>query len=206
MTKGGLLLVCGCFLAFCLLYYGSAYLGDFSSHRYRLYFEWERNIPLVPAAALVYMSGGLMYLPIFARLRTARNLCPLALTLAAQLLVACLIFLIYPLEDGFGPAPPLSGFSGQAWRLAGTMAARHNYLPSLHVALATTAAMVYARAGGGRIWLMRLWAAAVALSTLLIHQHHLADVVAGLGLAGVAVVGLYDRLLPTFSPQKPAQN
>lgn len=196
-----LLLICGSFLVFCCLYYGSAYLGDSFPHRYRLYFAWERKIPLVPEAAFVYMSATLMFLPIFRRLPTAAQLWPLSLTLAVEQLLAGVCFYLLPLEDGFPTDSNPTGVSGAMWRLAGTVAMRHNYLPSLHVALATTAALVYSRAVGRTSWPMNLWAAAIALSTLLIHQHHLADVVAGFLLAQAGVRWIYDRLAPAATPE-----
>ena len=197
---GAILLVIACALAFTLLYGGSAWLGDGFTHHYRLYFEWERHIPLVPAASFVYLSVFLTYLPVMCQLPSARALRPVAWTLLAEQLVAALCFLILPLEDGFPPAPPQPGISGQAWRLAGALALRHNYLPSLHVALATTAALVMGRAQGRPNLWMLCWAAAIAVSTLLIHQHHLADVVAGGLLAWGGVVLVYDRLaLPAGS-------
>lgn len=204
MTRGALLLVCGSFLLFCLLYYGSAYLGDFAVSRYHLYFAWEENIPLIPSAAFVYLSESLMYFPIFRKQKTFAQLWPLALTLAFEQVIAAGCFLAFPLEDGFKPAPPLGGVSGAVWRLAGQLAGRHNYLPSLHVALATTAALVYARVSRSRALKMHLWAAAIALSTLLIHQHHVADVMAGFGLAWASVRLVYDRLLPASASDKPA--
>ena len=204
MTRAALLLICGCFLLFCLLYYGSAYLGDFASSRYHLYFAWEKNIPLIPSAAFIYLSEGLMYFPIFHRQRTFTQLWPLALTLALELVVAACCFLAFPLEDGFPPPPPVSGVSGAAWLLAGKLAGRHNYLPSLHVALSTTAALVYARVTRRRAPKMYLWAAAIALSTLLIHQHHVADVIAGFGLAWASVRLVYDRLSSGPAPEPPA--
>lgn len=204
MTRGALLLICGSFLLFCLLYYGSAYLGDFAGSRYHFYFAWEENIPLIPSAAFVYLSESLMYFPIFRRQTTFAQLWPLALTLALEQVIAAACFLTFPLEDGFRPAPPPGGISGAVWQLAGRVAGRHNYLPSLHVALATTAALVYARVTRSRAWKMRLWAAAIALSTLLIHQHHIADVIAGFALAWASVRLVYDRLLPASASDKPA--
>lgn len=204
MTPGALLLVCGSFLLFCLLYYGSAYLGDFASARYHLYFAWEKSIPLVPSAAFVYLSEGLMYFPIFRKQRTFAQLWPLALTLAVEQVVAAACFLAFPLEDGFPCAPPPGGISGAVCALAGRLAGRHNYFPSLHVTLATTAALVYARVTHSRALKMHLWAAAIASSTLLIHQHHIADVLAGLTLAWASVRLVYDRLLPASTTDKPA--
>src|SRR6185295_3228886 len=59
-----------------------------------------------------------------------------------------------------------------------------NYLPSLHVAFAFTAAAAFATRGGraGAVLLFG-WAIAVAASTLLTRQHFIVDVVAGIVLA-----------------------
>ena len=193
---GALGLTLASFLLFGAIYGGSAYLGDSLPWRYRLYFPWETQIPLVPAAAFVYLSITLMLIPLLQALPTVRQLYPVATTLAAQQLVAALCFVLIPLQDGFPPAGPVSGLSGAAWRLAGQLALRHNYFPSLHVALASTAAMVLSRHRGRPHLYMIGWAAAIAVSTLLIHQHHLADVVAGFGLAWVSMRLIYDRLAP----------
>jgi membrane-associated phospholipid phosphatase len=61
--------------------------------------------------------------------------------------------------------------------------APYNDFPSLHVAIATLLAMHWVRLGRvlARPW--ALWAFLVVLSTVLIHQHYLADVAGGLALA-----------------------
>ncbi len=189
-----LLLAIASFLFFGAVYAGSAYLGDALPWRYRLYFSWETQIPLVPGAAFVYLSISLMLIPLLRALPTVRQLYPVALTLAAQQLVAALCFVLLPLQDGFPPAGEVDGLSGAAWRLAGQLALRHNYFPSLHVALSSTAALILSRRRGRPDLFMIGWAAAIAASTVLIHQHHLADVVAGFVLAWASVRLIYDRL------------
>ncbi|MBX3171335.1 MAG: phosphatase PAP2 family protein [Candidatus Eremiobacteraeota bacterium] len=176
------------------LYALSARLGDFAATRYHFYFEWERNIPLVPAAALVYLSITFMLIPLLQALPTARQLWPVAVTLIFQGLVASLCFWLVPLEDGFPSHPPVTGWDGRIWELSNQLALRHNYFPSLHVTLATSAALVLSRRRGRVDWPMVLWAAAIALSTLFVHQHHVADVLGGLVLALAGVHLVYDRL------------
>ena len=195
-----LALAAACTLICSLLYGGSALLGDHFVQHYQLYFSWEKDIPLVPQAAFVYLSGSLCYLPVILLLPKARQIWPVVVTVVAEFLVASLCFMLLPLEDGYPPAPPLSGLSGNAWRLAGLMALRHNYLPSLHVALANTAALIIGRVQGRPNWAMMIWAAAIGLSTLLTHQHHLADVLAGSLLAWAAVKWIYAPLAATQEP------
>lgn len=182
------------FAAYWTLYAASARLGDFAATRYHFYFEWERNIPLVPAAALIYMSITLMLIPLLQALPTARQLWPVAVTLVAQGLVASLCFWLMPLEDGFGSVAEVGGWDGWVWRLSNQLALRHNYFPSLHVTLATSAALVLSRQRGRIHWPMVVWAAAIAVSTLFVHQHHLADVLGGLLLALAGVHLVYDRM------------
>jgi len=79
-------------------------------------------------------------------------------------------------------------------RLADFLNLDYDLIPSLHVAMFVTTAGAYAcQSGGlGRV-VLRLWAAAVVASTVLTHQHHLIDAVAGLALvrggARIAVQG-----------------
>ncbi|MFN8607317.1 MAG: phosphatase PAP2 family protein [Vulcanimicrobiota bacterium] len=176
------------------VYAASARLGDLASARYRLYFEWERGIPLVPAAALVYLSVALMLFPLLRALPTAHQLRPVAVTLICQSLVAALCFWLLPLEDGFPHSGPAAGWDGWVWNLSNDLALRHNYFPSLHVTLAVSAALVLSRARGATHWPMVWWAAAISLSTLLVHQHHLIDIAGGLLLALAGVRLIYDRL------------
>ena len=75
------------------------------------------------------------------------------------------------------------------------MALSHNWFPSLHVALSTTAVLVLWRAWGRVPWGMIGWAAAISLSTLFVHQHHLADIAGGVLLAWATVRLVYDRMV-----------
>ena len=146
----------------------------------------------MPEASLVYMSVGLMLDPLLRAFPSTSALWPLVKTLWGQYLLAALIFVALPLEDGFLPANPEQSWATNLWGWSNQLALRHNYLPSLHVCLATTIAMAVSRRQGTQIYLY-LWAAAVAVSTLLVHQHHLADVLAGGLLAYASMRWGYDR-------------
>src|SRR5262249_38786418 len=70
---------------------------------------------------------------------------------------------------------------------AGVAALEYNCVPSLHVALAATAGWFYLKVGGA-LWrfFVCAWVAAIVASTLLGHQHHLVDLVAGAALTWIA--------------------
>jgi membrane-associated phospholipid phosphatase len=182
-----LLLALAVGLWFELIYGGADWVTGRHTYRVRLHLDAEVRIPFVPASVLGYLSTYLLLAAPPFVLRSRRELQALAATLLAVILAAGVCFLIVPAEPAF---PPLgeSGVWDGLVRFAKWVARTHNYAPSLHVALSVVCVAVYARHAGrvGRV-LLWLWAAGIAASTLLLHQHYLVDVVTGLllGLAGV---------------------
>jgi membrane-associated phospholipid phosphatase len=70
----------------------------------------------------------------------------------------------------------------------------YNLLPSLHVAFAVICAAIFSpRAPRPVKTLLWLWASLIAASTVLIHQHHILDVVSGWLLAVVCVRAVFRR-------------
>ena len=70
-----------------------------------------------------------------------------------------------------------------AWvkQLTTVVAGRYNLVPSLHVALTVvTVVTLWPHVGRVGKGLFMTWAVALALSTLLTHQHHVLDVASGL--------------------------
>jgi membrane-associated phospholipid phosphatase len=153
-------------------------------------FHFEMSFPFIPSMAAVYLTVPLALLLTPFILRTWRDITPFFLTLTAETLVAGLCFLIVPFAQAYPPRVA-SGFWGGIFRLADTLNLEYNEVPSLHVAFAVTAALVFSRRCG---WLGKLlfgaWTVVVILSTLLIHEHHLLDVGAGVALAVAAVVAV----------------
>jgi membrane-associated phospholipid phosphatase len=183
-------------LWFELIYAGADYLISLHTYRVRVHFDAEPRIPFVPASVLGYMSIYLLlWSPAFI-LRTRRELRALAITLTAVIFVAGLCFLLLPAEAAFPPPGDLGLWSGLV-RGAKLVALTNNYLPSLHITLSVACITIYARRAPplGRT-LLWLWAGVICLSTMLLHQHYLLDVVTGfvLGIAGVWLI--YDRLVP----------
>ncbi|HEX9945369.1 MAG TPA: phosphatase PAP2 family protein [Thermoanaerobaculia bacterium] len=178
------------FKIFFSVYGGTSLLAGLRAPRPVFHFGWELHLPFVPSVALLYLSVPLMLALTPFILRTWRTLTPFFLTLTAETLVAGAFFLLVPVAQSY-PERVASGFFGGVFRLADRLNLDHNEFPSLQIAFAVTAAMVFGRRCG---WLGRamfaLWAAGVGVSTLLMHEHHLLDIAGGamLGLAAVATV------------------
>ena len=115
-------------------------------------------------------------------------------------LTAAPVFLLLPFEAAY-PEPTASELG--PWRtlyeLADDANLRFNSCPSLHVAWSIVCIDVFAGKAGrvGKV-LLWLWGAGLMLSTLLLHQHHLADVAGGLLLALIGSRFLYPRLCARF--------
>nr|WP_314228763.1 phosphatase PAP2 family protein [uncultured Kingella sp.] len=164
-------------LLFVILFGGSSQLAAYRNPAPALMLT--SSIAPIPATAFIYLS-----LPVFL-VCAARRLNLAAqwlffLLLTSELLIASVAYQLYPVHVDFTqPYTPQDGWQ-TLLRIAHTIGMSHNYLPSLHCAFATTAAAVLhgaiARPYRPLVW---LYAAAINISTLTIHAHHLLDLLAG---------------------------
>jgi hypothetical protein len=181
-----------------VIFHGADYLTSLHEYRARIHLDAELSIPFVPAMVLGYVSINLLFVMAPFVLRRRRELHALTITMAVMILVAGIGFLLVPSEAAFA-AHDLSeegSVLNSLIAVAKRVALRHNMVPSLHIALGTICVMAYAdRAHPFGKALLYGWATLIAASTLLIHQHHLIDVVTGLGLAWAGKRFLYDRWL-----------
>lgn len=158
-------------LWFYLLYGTSNWLAQ--RMPYRISMD-EMTLPFVPQWAPVYLSLNLLLGLSF--LLTKRR-AELFTALLIQTTLAWPVFVFLPLEPITLPSQPES-----VWFLLADAVNLHlNYLPSLHVAYATTCALIVRR-----FWVLP-WVLAISASTLLTHQHYPVDVVMGAALALLAV-------------------
>jgi hypothetical protein len=151
----------------------------------RFYFDWELGIPFVPAMVCVYLSLIVtFFLPMFCLRGPA--LVSLSRRLAWGTVLAGLAFLLLPASLGFERRAEVPGWEA-AFRLLHLVDHPHNLVPSMHIIwsgliLGTlrAASPEWARR------LFELWFALICVSVVLVHQHHLIDVISGM-LAAVAV-------------------
>jgi membrane-associated phospholipid phosphatase len=178
-----------------IVYAGMDALTAHRSLRVPIHFAAELRMPLVPAMSLFYMSIYPLFLMAPFVLRTRREFRAVVITLA--LIIGCsgIVFLLLPAQLAYAPTPEADlGIWAGLYHLSDTLNLTYNLLPSLHVALAVACAAVFAphapAAVKAGLW---LWVSLIAASTLLIHQHHVLDVVTGWLLAVVCVRRVYYR-------------
>jgi membrane-associated phospholipid phosphatase len=182
---------------FGLVYGGADWLAHHHCYRVRLHFDAELRVPFVPAAVVGYMSVYLLFIMAPFVLRTGRELTALVVGLTVEIGVAGIGFLLLPADNLFPTPGEMGGWSPLVW-FAQWLALDYNFAPSLHVAMGTLCAAAYARQAPplyrAALW---LWAGMIGLSTLLLHQHYIIDIVTGYLLAFVVFRCVYERLLRT---------
>ncbi len=159
----------------------------------RVDFGWEAAVPFVPGMVWVYSSIYLVFLAAPFVLRREREIAALGAAIAVVILMGGAGFLLFPARLAYPPAPDPSGpITAAVMRVSDRINLTYNLVPSLHVALSTTTLGAMAtRARPAVRVLLALGAGTVGLSTVLTHQHHVIDVVAGYGVAAVAVLAVY---------------
>ena len=189
-------------LIFYACYGGASVVTGLHNLRLRVHFDFEQHFPFVPAFTLVYLSLNVMLALTPFILRTRQTFLPLFLTMSAETILASFCFVLLPIADGYSPML-VSGFWGSVFSLADVVNLDHNYLPSLHVALAVTAALAFSQRCGrvGKL-LLYSWATAIAVSTLLTHQHYVLDVITGIGLAVTMTRIVYPRAAAAVHSQQ----
>jgi membrane-associated phospholipid phosphatase len=179
-----MLLYSSAFFIFFYTFYGLAsILVEDTAYRYHVAFEWEKNIPFIPQAAWIYNSLTLLLFVSLFIIREKARLHLLFKILCVQVVISCILFLIFPIVKIF-PSHYIYGELPWIFLLADTVNLENNDFPSLHVCLAFTVVMIstqYLRTVPTVI--LYLWAIVIAISTILIHEHHIADIFGGILLA-----------------------
>lgn len=164
--------------------------------RVPIHMSLDLEIPFVPSMTLVYLSMDVLLLAGPFILRTRKEFRAAIAMLAVAIGVGGVCFLLVPAELAYPPVLESElGIWAGAYHLADTLNLTYDLVPSLHVAL--TVACVAAFATRARTITKALlwgWAIAIALSTLLTHQHHIVDAVTGWVLGLLCFRFIYRRL------------
>jgi protein-tyrosine phosphatase/membrane-associated phospholipid phosphatase len=150
-------------------------------------FEWERHWPVIPAMIVPYWSIDLLFVIGPFLCGTREELAVHRRRIVFVILAGGLGFLAIPLRFAF-PRPHVEGIFAPFFAALYSFDLPHNLFPSLHIALRTLLAVLYARKTRGVMnGLVHVWFSLVGISTLLTWQHHLVDVVGGFWLAAIAL-------------------
>jgi len=148
-------------------------------------YGWERHIPFVPLMIVPYLSIDLFFVAAPFLCTGRRELRQFSWRVVLAVCVAGAFFLAMPLRFTF-ERPHAGGVLGAVFDWFREMDKPFNQFPSLHIALRTILADLYAR--HLRTWARvasDVWFSLIGASTLLVYQHHVADVAGGFALAAL---------------------
>lgn len=171
-------------IAFLVIYVACNWWTSRRNGLLAVYFDWELSIPFVPA--MIWGYGSMLVLFLFPLFQLDEvELRRLGRQILLALPVAGLSFLLFPAEIGFSRLDHVPGYDG-IYQFIYTIDYPHNLVPSLHIVFSTLiiAAMMDVAAPLWR-WGYAVWLAVISVAVVLVHQHHIADVLSGYLLAWV---------------------
>lgn len=167
-------------IAFFGVYPTTNWLSSLRAEHYVVYSAAELQIPFIASFIWLYLSMYLLFaLPPF--FLDPPELKRLGRELIMATLISGLIFLIFPAKLGFPRELPEQAPYRDLYAALFSLDHPFNLLPSLHVVYSAAIALAIVRNTEVSMRVMiLLWLSMIVCSTVLVHQHHLADVVAGL--------------------------
>jgi membrane-associated phospholipid phosphatase len=157
--------------------------------------DWSNQIdaaiPFVPGFAVPYLSTYLFGLLPFILIEETRLFVAAAYGYLAITAISAVIHLLWPSQVRRVEAPADGGLSARLLSDYQRMCRPYDNFPSRHVAYSVVVTGMAFQAWGPA-WgiVFAVWAALIAISTLLTKQHYLADLAAG-GLLGMVVLALF---------------
>ncbi len=175
-----------------VVYGGASWITSLRTDVGTWYYAWERFIPFVPIMIIPYMSIDLFFAAAPFLCSDNRELQIFSKRIVLGILIAGTCFLIYPLKLAT-ERPDIGGWLGVIWKWFIGMDRPFNLLPSLHITLRTILANTYARHTRGLLRVASsIWFSLIGFSTLLMHQHHVVDVIGGFVLAAICFYVIND--------------
>lgn len=171
------------------LYYLTAWIGQMRGPAFDVALPLDAQIPFIPAAQSVYLLCYVLPLGVFLISLRPAFLNRVFATFICMNLAAFALFAAFPVE---GPPREAAAQSQSFWApllaLMHSIDSRYNAFPSLHVGNAWLIALFAFKGRGAdrRAFLFLILALAISAATLLVRQHYIADVLAGMLLAGLA--------------------
>jgi membrane-associated phospholipid phosphatase len=175
----------GLVVVWILVYGGCSWLTSLHSYRVRLHFDWELAIPFWPELAIVYLSlFPMLWLSPFV-LSDEFQLRRFAQGLGWLFALSGIGFLLVPGDPAY-ISQPVPHLWLPIFNFADRVNLEHNMFPSLHVSMAILCAFAYSQ--HAKLWIRLFywaWGSAIIAATVLTHQHHVVDLLAGALLAAV---------------------
>ena len=187
----------GICVLFCLtVYLGTNEIASNMERHYGMYFDFEKDIPLVPWMIYIYASFHLLLALNFFIIKDPKVIKAFTISLMASSFIAALIFLSFPGELGFSRVDGTAGYEAM-YSFLHKIDHPHNLYPSLHITFSVLTAFVMFDQTRSKLFhgFLLSWVFLICCSVVLVHQHHLFDIFTGLILSLIVIKYVYRRVL-----------
>ena len=167
-----------------LVYFGTNEIASRSTQFYKLYFKFERDIPMVPWMIYIYQSFSLLIVITYITIKSPQKIKAYSIGFMSSCGIAAIFFILFPTELGFSRVENIEGYEFM-YNVIHAIDKPHNLAPSLHIVYSALSAYVLtseiqSKFLKGVIW---IWFFLICCSIVLVHQHHLFDIFSGLILS-----------------------
>jgi membrane-associated phospholipid phosphatase len=155
---------------------------------YTVQFWPDEIMPFIPEFVIPYLSWFIMVplAGIFFLLAERDRYFELCFVVITGMSLCLIIYTIFPTQVNLRQPLITEGFCTDLVRMIRESDTSTNVLPSIHVANTVAVMLVVARSRVLKAWMkhaVNIWGILICLSTMLIDQHSIADVLCGCGLA-----------------------
>ena len=161
-----------------------------------MYFDFEKDIPLVPWMIYIYASFHLLLALNFFIIKDPKVIKAFTISLMASSFIAALVFLSFPGELGFSRVDGTAGYEAM-YSFLHKIDHPHNLYPSLHITFSVLTAFAMFDQTRSKLFhgFLLSWVFLICCSVVLVHQHHLFDIFTGLILSFIVIKYVYRRVL-----------
>jgi membrane-associated phospholipid phosphatase len=177
-------------ILFTTIYGITNYFSTRHFYQFKFYTSYELEIPLMPGMIIAYFSLNLlMILPVY--LLDENEMGKLNKSMTFATIVAGIIFLLFPAPCGFERFEVV-GFFAPFFKNLYKVDYNGNTLPSLHITYSFMLVSIYILKYEKFKLFFKVWFLLIAVSVVLTHQHHIADILAGIILGHYSVKYFYE--------------
>ena len=178
-----------------VVYFGTNEIASKSEHFYKLYFEFERDIPMVPWMVYIYQSFALLIVITYFSIKSPQKIKAYSISFMSSCGIAAVFFILFPTELGFSRTENIEGQEFM-YNLLHMIDKPHNLAPSLHITYSALGAYVLSSEIQSKflkrmIW---LWFLLICSSIVLVHQHHLFDIFSGILLSYFVINFVFKKM------------
>ncbi len=170
-------------LAFGFVYGSCNQLASEASKHYALYTDWELKIPLIPWMIFPYISLNVIFIVSAFVLKTTTSIKGFCVSIILGAFIAGFFFYFFPGKLGFERiiADDYSGL----YHFMFSIDHPHNLFPSLHVTYSMLGVLSMVEQTSSKFfhYVLYGWLILISASVVLVHQHHLFDILTGAILA-----------------------